>query len=173
MTRATELCSRHICNNHGRCIRRRMDSDAYLHLDPNPTDGISTLELANRTLSQQQKVKMEQEFACHCYKGWSGKRCLFKGHSVRLWADSWCIYSTVLSVLWVRYLWAIWTSCYKYEYCEANAVKWILYHSVWQRRKVQAWCWVIEALSSCCNSPWLPGMSVSCGVSLRKLARMD
>ncbi|XP_032094975.1 hyaluronidase-4-like [Thamnophis elegans] len=104
VTRATELCSRHICNNHGRCVRRRMDSDAYLHLGLNPTEGISTLELANRTLSQQQKVKMEQEFACHCYKGWSGKRCLFKGHSVRLWADSWCIYGTVLSVLWIRYL---------------------------------------------------------------------
>lgn len=133
VTRATELCSRHICNNHGRCVRRRMDSDAYLHLGPSPMEGISTLELANRTLSQQQKVKMEQEFTCHCYKGWSGKRCLFKGHSVRLWADSWCIYSTVLSVLWIRYLWAIWTSCYKYEYCEANAVKWILYLSMWER----------------------------------------
>ncbi|XP_070594775.1 hyaluronidase-1-like isoform X2 [Erythrolamprus reginae] len=104
VTRAAELCSRHICNNHGRCVRRRMDSDTYLHLGPKPKEGISILELANRTLSQQQKVKMEKEFACHCYKGWDGKRCIFKGHSVRLWADSWCIYSTVLSLLWIRYL---------------------------------------------------------------------
>ncbi|KAL8212356.1 UNVERIFIED_CONTAM: hypothetical protein K2H54_044238 [Gekko kuhli] len=34
VTMAARLCSQFICNNRGRCIRRRMDSDTYLHLNP-------------------------------------------------------------------------------------------------------------------------------------------
>lgn len=34
VTTAAKLCSRALCQEDGRCVRKRWDSDAYLHLDP-------------------------------------------------------------------------------------------------------------------------------------------
>ncbi|XP_061473944.1 hyaluronidase-4-like isoform X2 [Rhineura floridana] len=110
VTMATKLCSQIICNNHGRCIRRRMDSDTYLHLSPDSfqiqtsTDGNQTQVSVMGTLSRQQQDKMRAEFMCHCYQGWNGESCHSRGHGFRLRTCDWFIPGVILLALWARHL---------------------------------------------------------------------
>lgn len=34
VTRAAEVCSRHLCKNNGRCVRKTWKAAHYLHLNP-------------------------------------------------------------------------------------------------------------------------------------------
>lgn len=34
VTSAAKLCSKALCKKNGRCVRKRLDSGAYLHLNP-------------------------------------------------------------------------------------------------------------------------------------------
>ncbi|KAF7249651.1 Hyaluronidase-1 [Varanus komodoensis] len=106
VTMATKLCSQITCQNHGRCIRRRMDSDTYLHLSPMSfrihtlRGGSQTQVSVTGTLSHLQRDQMRREFRCHCYQGWSGENCHFRGRGWRLRTCGWCILGAALSVLW-------------------------------------------------------------------------
>ncbi|XP_048347686.1 hyaluronidase-4-like isoform X1 [Sphaerodactylus townsendi] len=110
VTTATKLCSQFLCNNRGRCIRRRMDSDTYLHLNPHSfqiranTDGNQTRLSVMGGLSHQQKNKMRQEFTCHCYQGWKGESCHSQGKGIRLRTGDWCITWVVLLAISVWHL---------------------------------------------------------------------
>uniref|UniRef100_A0A8C8RMH0 Hyaluronidase n=1 Tax=Pelusios castaneus TaxID=367368 RepID=A0A8C8RMH0_9SAUR len=106
VTMATKLCSQFVCNNHGRCLRRKMDSDSYLHLDASSfqiqvntaTTGISVS--VKGALTPQQRDRMKREFTCHCYQGWSGEHCHSQGQSNRLRAWDLCIPVVVISAIW-------------------------------------------------------------------------
>ncbi|XP_078241586.1 hyaluronidase-4 isoform X1 [Pogona vitticeps] len=110
VTTATKLCSQTICNNHGRCIRRRMDSDTYLHLSTDSfqiqtnTYGNQTQVSVRGALSPRQKEKMRKEFACHCYQGWNGERCHLWGQALKLETQGWFMPGIILPVLWAGYL---------------------------------------------------------------------
>ncbi|KAH0630036.1 hypothetical protein JD844_012605 [Phrynosoma platyrhinos] len=110
VTTAARLCSQNICNNHGRCVRQRMDSDTYLHLSPSSfqiqanTDGNQTKVSVTGTLTHQQKDKMRQEFTCHCYLGWNGERCHSRSQGLRLRTCSWYILGVILAALWAWHL---------------------------------------------------------------------
>ncbi|XP_008103341.1 hyaluronidase-4 isoform X1 [Anolis carolinensis] len=105
VTTATKLCSQNLCNNHGRCVRRKMDSDSYLHLSPSSfqiqtsMEGNQTKVSVTGSLTPQQKDKMWQEFTCHCYLGWSGESCSSRGQGLRLQTCSFCIPGMILAVL--------------------------------------------------------------------------
>ncbi|XP_025927290.1 hyaluronidase-like [Apteryx rowi] len=71
VTLAAQLCSRHVCHGHGRCLRRRAGSDAYLHLDA----GSFHIHVAAEGGRARQTERMARDFACHCYQGWRGQRC--------------------------------------------------------------------------------------------------
>ncbi|XP_074986706.1 hyaluronidase-4 isoform X1 [Caretta caretta] len=106
VTKATKLCSQFVCNNHGRCLRRKMDSDSYLHLDASSfqirvdraTHGPHVS--VKGALTTQQRDRMKQEFTCHCYQGWSGEHCHSQGQSNRLWAWDLGIPMVVMSAIW-------------------------------------------------------------------------
>uniref|UniRef100_A0A8D0BKB7 Hyaluronidase n=1 Tax=Salvator merianae TaxID=96440 RepID=A0A8D0BKB7_SALMN len=105
VTTAAKLCSQAVCSNHGRCIRRQMDSDTYLHLSPDSfriqttPDGNLTRVSVVGALSHQQREQMKREFTCHCYQGWNGENCLSRGQSCSLQTHSWGISGLILSVL--------------------------------------------------------------------------
>lgn len=107
VTTAAKLCSQSICNNHGRCIRRRMASDTYLHLNPNSfqiqmyIDGDQPHISVKGDLSRQQRDKMREEFICNCYQGWSGENCHSRGRGLRLRTHDKCMTVVFLSALLV------------------------------------------------------------------------
>ncbi|XP_053233515.1 hyaluronidase-4-like isoform X1 [Podarcis raffonei] len=106
VTMATKLCSQKICNSHGRCIRRWMDSDSYLHLSPDTfqiqtvAEGNQTRMLVRGQLRRWQEDKMREEFVCHCYQGWNGERCSARGRGFWLRTSDWLILGVLLSTLW-------------------------------------------------------------------------
>ncbi|XP_053155126.1 hyaluronidase-like [Hemicordylus capensis] len=110
VTMATKLCSQFICSNHGRCIRRRMDSDTYLHLSPDSfriqtnTDSNQTQVSVTGALSRQQRDKMRQQFMCHCYQGWNGESCHARGQGLRLQLCDGCIPVIILYALLTLWL---------------------------------------------------------------------
>ncbi|KAG7271925.1 hypothetical protein CRUP_024575 [Coryphaenoides rupestris] len=68
---AARLCSQALCGAAGRCVRKRWDSDSYLHLDPRRY----TIYRPRRAgplavrggLSQQDVAWFQQHFHCLCY----------------------------------------------------------------------------------------------------------
>lgn len=72
VTAATTLCSRALCREDGRCVRKRWDSDAYLHLDPQhyriamDRDG---QWFVKGELSQDDIDWFARRFDCLCYSG--------------------------------------------------------------------------------------------------------
>lgn len=78
VTKATEVCSRHLCQYNGRCIRRNWTALDYLHLNPNhfqieasEEQGFSVQgEVSHRDLQI-----MSKKFTCHCYQGFKGADC--------------------------------------------------------------------------------------------------
>ncbi|KAJ6667674.1 hypothetical protein lerEdw1_015995 [Lerista edwardsae] len=105
VTTAAKLCSQVICNNRGRCIRRRMASDTYLHLSPDSfriethIDGDQPRVTVRGTLSQRQKAKLREEFTCNCYQSWTGESCRSWGRGLRLRTQDGCVTVVVLSAL--------------------------------------------------------------------------
>lgn len=74
---AAELCSQTLCGAHGRCLRRRPDSDVYLHLNPLTHRIVSQggkLTVAGE-LSDTELEEFVAEFQCHCYSGFQGEGC--------------------------------------------------------------------------------------------------
>ncbi|XP_028855135.1 hyaluronidase-2 [Denticeps clupeoides] len=80
VTTAAEHCSRALCGSNGRCLRRRADADAYLHLSP----------LARRIAADRAgRLRVEavgegardgdedwaQDFRCQCFSGFLGDGC--------------------------------------------------------------------------------------------------
>ncbi|XP_078276462.1 LOW QUALITY PROTEIN: hyaluronidase-1-like [Rhinoraja longicauda] len=75
VTQAARLCSRELCRNKGRCLRRRWDSDDYLHLNPNHfkirRKASGRLQVIGQA-SPEDLLKMSERFTCQCY---AGKAC--------------------------------------------------------------------------------------------------
>lgn len=82
VTMAAMLCSNAICSGNGRCARRSVDSDVYLHLDPR----LFTIQrnpfkkgfVVNENLTRKKPKCLWQHFQCRCYKGWKGSDCSLK-----------------------------------------------------------------------------------------------
>uniref|UniRef100_A0A8C6QML7 Hyaluronidase n=2 Tax=Nannospalax galili TaxID=1026970 RepID=A0A8C6QML7_NANGA len=78
VTRAAEVCSRHLCRNNGRCIRKMWKAPDYLHLNPasyhieaNEDGGFNVKGRA----SDADLAVMAEKFFCHCYQGYEGADC--------------------------------------------------------------------------------------------------
>lgn len=87
VTKAAEVCSWHLCQNNGRCIRRNWKALDYLHLNPHNFQ-IEVSEDQRFTVkgeaSQTDLQIMTEKFTCHCYQGFEGVACrdvTVPGHS--------------------------------------------------------------------------------------------
>uniref|UniRef100_UPI00398F3C37 hyaluronidase-5-like n=1 Tax=Pristiophorus japonicus TaxID=55135 RepID=UPI00398F3C37 len=71
VTSAARLCSKILCHNKGRCVRKNWDSTHYLHLNPASfrirRNGIG-YAVIGRT-SFEDIVFLAEEFTCQCYAG--------------------------------------------------------------------------------------------------------
>lgn len=81
VTAATKLCSKALCKKNGRCVRKSLDSGAYLHLNPlffrihhDPTPRGRGFHVSGH-LNHDDILDMKQKFSCQCYKGWTGVYC--------------------------------------------------------------------------------------------------
>ncbi|XP_043821750.1 hyaluronidase-1-like [Dromiciops gliroides] len=82
VTAATQRCSKILCNNNGRCVRREIDSSTYLHM---PIGSIMRHKLKkglkffpSQRASKEDTQYMKNEFVCQCYTHWNGKFCSWK-----------------------------------------------------------------------------------------------
>ncbi|XP_072134974.1 hyaluronidase PH-20-like [Mobula birostris] len=77
VTHAARLCSKKLCDNNGRCLRKHWDSDSYLHLNPS---NFKIHREANGHLVARGQASVEdlrylsEKFTCQCY---AGKACNF------------------------------------------------------------------------------------------------
>ncbi|XP_061108051.1 hyaluronidase-5-like [Conger conger] len=70
ITTAASLCSKALCRDKGRCVRKNWDSEDYLHLDPSRyrIKSSRTGELSVKgDLSQEDIDWFDQRFNCLCY----------------------------------------------------------------------------------------------------------
>ncbi|KAK2889602.1 hypothetical protein Q8A67_014977 [Cirrhinus molitorella] len=74
---AAEQCSRFLCSSHGRCLRRRSDTDTYLHLDPQTHTIVGQgKELhVKGDVSVEEQSRMIDNFQCQCFSRYQGERC--------------------------------------------------------------------------------------------------
>uniref|UniRef100_A0A4W4ETB7 Hyaluronidase n=1 Tax=Electrophorus electricus TaxID=8005 RepID=A0A4W4ETB7_ELEEL len=74
---AAEQCSRSACSAQGRCLRRRPDTDTYLHLNPRSyTIVAQESQLAVRGQMGAEELKsMKEDFVCQCFSGYQGDSC--------------------------------------------------------------------------------------------------
>ncbi|XP_030633622.1 hyaluronidase-2 [Chanos chanos] len=74
---AAEQCSRTLCHWRGRCLRRRPDTDTYLHLNP-VTQSIvrdrGRLSVRGQP-GPEDETRLRGEFQCQCYSGYQGEGC--------------------------------------------------------------------------------------------------
>ncbi|XP_007896746.1 hyaluronoglucosaminidase 6 [Callorhinchus milii] len=81
VTTATKLCSKTLCENHGRCVRKISDSRVFLHLSPSTfeirtnADGVHPRFYVQGKLQSEDMKALKQSFACQCYQGWTGIAC--------------------------------------------------------------------------------------------------
>lgn len=80
VTTAAELCSKTLCQFHGRCHRKVPDQDEYLHLNP----------LSHSIIYQNGQLKVKgaagktdithfrTHFQCQCYTGYRGEGCTLR-----------------------------------------------------------------------------------------------
>ncbi|NXC35663.1 HYAL2 protein, partial [Campylorhamphus procurvoides] len=83
VTTAAELCSKTLCQDHGRCLRQDSTADVFLHLnssnfqlrrrDEDHPD--RPLFWAEGQLSSADILFLRTHFQCHCYQGWQGSSC--------------------------------------------------------------------------------------------------
>lgn len=69
---ASEMCSDALCQNRGRCVRKRWDDDVYLHLDPRRhliqrRRRGGPLAVIGGGLSQDDVDWFDRHFDCMCY----------------------------------------------------------------------------------------------------------
>lgn len=77
---AAGLCSQKLCGYHGRCLRKRSDTDVYLHLSPlthSITSQGSSLRVTGQ-LGLEELTLYRTHFQCQCYSGYRGKGCAQK-----------------------------------------------------------------------------------------------
>uniref|UniRef100_A0A8B9S2Y7 Hyaluronidase n=1 Tax=Apteryx owenii TaxID=8824 RepID=A0A8B9S2Y7_APTOW len=78
VTTAAEVCSRHLCQDNGRCVRRTWKAQAYLHLNPK-NFRIEASEdqgfIVRGEASNEDLEIMSKKFVCHCYQGYEGTDC--------------------------------------------------------------------------------------------------
>uniref|UniRef100_A0A8C6MWW7 Hyaluronidase n=1 Tax=Mus spicilegus TaxID=10103 RepID=A0A8C6MWW7_MUSSI len=78
VTRAAEVCSRHLCKNNGRCVRKTWKAAHYLHLNP-ASYHIEASEdgefIVRGRASDTDLAVMAENFLCHCYEGYEGADC--------------------------------------------------------------------------------------------------
>lgn len=81
VTSAAKLCSKALCKKNGRCVRKSLDSDAYLHLNPrffhirrNPSSRGPLFHVSGH-LNNHDILDMKHKFTCQCYQGWTGVYC--------------------------------------------------------------------------------------------------
>ncbi|XP_077374229.1 hyaluronidase-like isoform X2 [Festucalex cinctus] len=88
VTSAAKLCSKALCRKNGRCVRKSLDSNAYLHLDPRffsvrrraappspPPSGPRFRVRGRFRLGRRDVLDMKHKFSCQCYRGWTGVHC--------------------------------------------------------------------------------------------------
>ncbi|KAM9410492.1 hyaluronidase-2 [Pholidichthys leucotaenia] len=95
---AAEHCSQELCGSRGRCLRKILDGDVYLHLSP-LTYSISRQKNGKLVVtgepSETDRKRFEAEFQCQCYSGYKGEGCkqndlLYqKGMAVRATTSAW------------------------------------------------------------------------------------
>ncbi|KAJ8370807.1 hypothetical protein SKAU_G00108350 [Synaphobranchus kaupii] len=80
ITTAAEHCSRLRCNSHGRCLRRRPDSDTYLHLSPlsHSIHGEGGELGVRGQPSAAERELYRAQFRCQCYSGYKDESCAKK-----------------------------------------------------------------------------------------------
>ncbi|XP_072136296.1 hyaluronidase-2-like [Mobula birostris] len=76
---ATSYCSQYLCAGHGRCVRRDSEAETYLHLSPDSfqieeSPGEARLRVTG-DLTHSDKLRFQEDFECHCFRGWSGQWC--------------------------------------------------------------------------------------------------
>lgn len=81
VTSAAKLCSKALCKKNGKCVRKSLDSGAYLHLNPR----FFSILLNRGThgprfhvsgqLNHRDVLDMKHKFTCQCYQGWTGMYC--------------------------------------------------------------------------------------------------
>ncbi|XP_056243622.1 hyaluronoglucosaminidase 6 [Seriola aureovittata] len=81
VTSAAKLCSKALCKKNGRCVRKSLDSGAYLHLNPrffhihrNPSPRGPHFHVSGH-LNNHDILDMKHKFTCQCYQGWTGVYC--------------------------------------------------------------------------------------------------
>ncbi|XP_005305768.2 hyaluronidase-4 [Chrysemys picta bellii] len=78
VTKAAEVCSKHLCQNNGRCVRRKWKALDYLHLNPKnfKIEASEDQEFTVRGEASSTDLEvMSQKFICHCYQGYEGADC--------------------------------------------------------------------------------------------------
>ncbi|KAM9326725.1 hyaluronidase-2-like [Gastrophryne carolinensis] len=77
VTKAATLCSHTLCSGNGRCVRKFLYSDTYLHLNATSF----TIQQNGRGFTVQTLPAAKSpnhpwpHFQCHCYKSWGGQDC--------------------------------------------------------------------------------------------------
>ncbi|XP_031419994.1 hyaluronoglucosaminidase 6 [Clupea harengus] len=81
VTSAAKLCSKALCKKNGKCVRKSLDSGAYLHLNPrffhihrNPGPQGPRFTVRGH-LNNHDILDMKHKFTCQCYQGWTGIYC--------------------------------------------------------------------------------------------------
>ncbi|XP_020822031.1 hyaluronidase-4 [Phascolarctos cinereus] len=78
VTKAAEVCSRYLCRNNGRCVRKIWKAADYLHLNPESchieTSDNGEFVVKGQPSDLDLKV-MAEKFSCHCYQGYRGSDC--------------------------------------------------------------------------------------------------
>lgn len=81
VTSAAKLCSKALCKKNGKCIRKSLESGAYLHLNPrffnirlNHSIRGPRFHVSGH-LNNHDILDMKQKFTCQCYQGWTGIYC--------------------------------------------------------------------------------------------------
>lgn len=81
MMSAAKLCSKALCKKNGKCVRKGLDSGAYLHLNPRffniqLNQGIRGPRFhVSGQLNNLDILDMKQKFTCQCYQSWTGIYC--------------------------------------------------------------------------------------------------
>uniref|UniRef100_A0A673HSB6 hyaluronoglucosaminidase n=1 Tax=Sinocyclocheilus rhinocerous TaxID=307959 RepID=A0A673HSB6_9TELE len=81
VTSAAKLCSKALCKKNGKCVRKSLNSGAYLHLNPcffniRLNHGIRGPRFhVSGHLNNHDILDMKHKFTCQCYQGWTGIYC--------------------------------------------------------------------------------------------------